>query len=361
MDTHEQTTLPNLTFSLHALDELFNLQNQELGKPLVPYRVLIMIHIVMSAFWVILSLAGLTANFINIRTFLKIGLDDSVTVSFFALAISDFDVCSIAFVEMITFIIYLFENELQLWFYLPPLISTFFLMCVRRIFNITTIVITTFLAIQRCICVIFPFHVKLIFTKTRTIIFLVITFSFCIICQSLYTWRHQVVRTTNTLWNRTQLVVYVPPGSEPYLLLTDVVIAIGLNMSCQIIVIVCLFIMGVSLKKSARFRETAATNVSTNVKDVDAPETRKDKTMSKEKQAMIQVALVSAIFVVTNSPYFVYGIANSFIPGLGINKRLNNLYHLLHNIMFTAELLNSSVNFIVYYKYNSRFKSYCFK
>lgn len=342
-------------------DVMVNLtfQNYSDTHPL-PTAILQLFHITMTGFWFIICGIGICTNVCNLRTFVIMGLDESVTISFFTLAISDFNICSIAFIELIAFLASVLEREYNIYFLLPPIIPAFYLMCVRRIFNTTTVLITTFLALQRCFCVVIPFHVKGMFTCFRTICFMVCIFSFSTICSFLYIWRQKVIQGTNAVHNATQLFLYVPPGSEPYLFLMEAFLGIVLNLSCQVIIVLCLIIMGVVLRKSQRFRKSVTTTQAITVHEKTETANSnavKIRENSKETQALIQVSLVSAIFILTNAPYLGFGIANLLIPQFGVNLAYHNLFHLAINIMFTAELLNSSVNFVVYYKYNSKFRN----
>lgn len=317
-------------------------------------------HKVMIVFWFLICGTGICTNSLNLRTFLAMGLSDSVTVSFFTLAISDLGICSIALAEMMIFVTHYLEKDYNLYFYLPSSVVIVYFFCARKLFNTTTILITTFLAVQRCLCVVLPFHVKGMFTKFRTLCFLAVIFTFSTICTVLYVWKHELIEVPNSVHNSTQLKLFYPPGSEPYLFIMETLNGTVLNLGCQATVLLCLIVIGVTLRKSVQFRRSATTQVTDNNKitatNVDAAKT---KERTKETQALVQVSLVSAIFIVSYCPYIGYGIANIFLPEFGLNLAYFNLFHLVHNIMFTTELFNSSVNVFVYYKFNTKFRD-CF-
>lgn len=368
---------------------------------IISFQILHLFHKVMASFWFLVSLCGIFTNHANTRIFYKCGLHSSANLSFFALSISDLCLCSSAFIELIAFLIMVLEVEYNFSMYLPATIVAHYIVMTRRIFNVTTILITTFLALQRCMCIVLPFQVKGLFNKQRTIYFMTITFTFSVTTHILYIWRHQVAKVLDPITNVTHFKTYIPPGSEPYLWMIEAFIGIGLNLLCQFVVFVCVIVMGVKLKKSQQFRQVATTanfdavastvTLKTIIKSKVAitdisgasskgintvggcnttrenPSTQpavpdnqsmKDKTTTtKEFQALMQVVLVSMIFIITNSPYLVYGIANVLIPEFSMGQKYHNLYHLVHNLMFTFEIMNSSINFLIYLKYNSKYRS----
>lgn len=318
-------------------------------------------HAAMTGVWLLISLTGVTTNILNLRTFVRIGLEDSVTVSFFALSISDFNVCSLSFIGMFGFLGIILQREFKLWFQIPPAIPTFFFWCVRRVFTTTTVLITTFLALQRCVCVVFPFKVRDLFTRSRTCTFMVCIFCFSAISFSLYTWRHQVRKTYNNATGISQLSLYILPGSESIFFLIEVILGIGLNISCQIIVLLCCIVMALALRKAVQFRKSATSADRKLSKDIDNRSSVQERTKSKEIQALTQVTFLSVIFVVAGMPYLFYGAANLLMPEFGLNQDYHNLYQFVHNIMFTCEVMSSCVNFVVYYNCNTKFRRHCFK
>lgn len=318
-------------------------------------------HLGMSGLWFVICISGIIANIVNLRTFRKMGLQDTVTTSFFVLAMSDLGTCSFALLDMSCFFVYLMSKEFNIFFYMPPLILSFFFMIPRRLFNTTTILITTSLALQRCIAVVFPFKVKAIFTKTRIVCLFGVIFAVSGTCHILFITEHYTYKVISPINNRTHLTLYVPSSSEPIPFLTEVFYGIVVNISCQIIVACCLVFMRLALKRSDNFRQGVTTANAPNIgtdRNIEQNPGHEDTTKgkSKQSQAIIQVSLVSVIFVITNTPFLCFAVANLTMPQIDLYGAWHNLYVFLHNVMFTAELINSSVNLIVYYKYNTRFR-----
>lgn len=341
-------------------------QLSQYGPDPISEETLYQFHLGMSGLWFFICITGISANVVNLRTFRRMGLQDTVTTSFFVLAISDLGSCSFALLDMSCFFVYLMSREFNLYFYMPPLFLAFYFHVPRRLFNTTTIIITTILALQRCVAVVFPFKVKTIFTKTRTLAIFSGVFVVSGTCHILYITEHYVYQKVDPIDNRTSLALHVPSTNEPISFITEVFYGIAVNISCQTIVICCLAFMLIALKRSANFRQGATTTTTTNAVNV-GPESKLEhncgqedaiKRRSKESQAIIQVSLVSIIFVITNAPFLYFAVGNLTMPQLDLYGAWHNFYIFLHNVMFTSELINSSVNFIVYYKYNTRFRKY---
>lgn len=323
-------------------------------------------HLAMSAPWFFICISGITANMVNIYTFNKIGLKDTVTISFFVLAISDLCTCSFALLDMSCFFGYLMGIEFNLFLYLPPFLVAFFFLILRRMFNTYTILITTFLAVQRCFAVVLPLQVKDIFTRERTFGYFGFIFVFSGTFHILFISQHYAFETKDAVTNRTYLTLYVPESKEPIPFMTEIFFGMIVNISCQIIVICCLIFMRIGLKRSENFRnknrntpDPTLNPAKSVVADSEQNTVQEDSknVRSKQSQAVIQVSFVSIIFVITNMPFLSFALANLLKPEIDMLGAWHNVYVLLHNIMFTAELINSSVNFIIYFNYNTKFRN----
>lgn len=306
---------------------------------------------ILSVFRCVISVMGLCTNVLNLNTFIKVGLDETVTISFFALAVSDFFYCSLATVGLVPLLMSIAERNYSLYFYLPPNIVAFYIVCVRRIFSVTSVLITTFLAIQRCLCVVLPFQVKSVFTRFRTFCFVAIIFTFSLICHTLYIFPHRIREFHSHKHNATQLEWYLIPDSDQFVFPMAVLIGVAMNFGCQAVVLVSLVVMGIGLRRSLRFRKSVTIDARTN-------ET-KTKETPKEIQALIQVSIVSGIFFTMNLPYIGFGITNLLVEDFGLGLAWRNFHRMFHNIMTMSELCNASVNFFVYFKCNSKFRA-CF-
>lgn len=147
-----------------------------------------------------------------------------------------------------------------------------------------------------------------------------------------------------------------------------------LNVSNQIVVTLCVFVMAHVLKKSVRFRTTSsgaahnqkgrAANHShqhtTSKGDNQKSSTRNTTHDRKEKLVIVQVTLVCIIFLVCNFIRLRMASAARLEPRFHLQERFHNTYLLCYNLMVLFEYFNSCVNFFVYYKYNAKFRSLCF-
>lgn len=301
----------------------------------------------------VMCVMGMCTNFLNLNTFLKIGLKETVTISFFALAVSDFLYCTLTSFGLVPSLMSVAERNYSLYFYLRPMVIAFFIMCVRRTFSVTSVLITTFLAIQRCLSVVLPFHVKGVFTRSRTFCFMAIIFTFSLICSMLFTFPHRTREFRNPKFNATQLTMYRLPDSDWFVFPIELLFGIVINFGCQAIVLISLVVMGMWLRKSAQFRRWSTTGPRPGIT------WNKQNTSSKETLALIQVSIVCAIFITMNIPFVCLGITKLLVADFGPGLAFRSFYRMFYNIVTLSELCNASLNFFVYFKYNSKFRA-CF-
>ncbi|GFO05250.1 chemosensory receptor a [Plakobranchus ocellatus] len=112
------------------------------------------------------SVLGLGTNITNIVVFIKMGLQETTTISMLALAVSDFLCCLLS---LWTYMCYLpaFRDLPSLPFE-PSEISSETGVNVRAYLTRTGALITTFITLERCLCVVVPMKVKNIITVPVT-------------------------------------------------------------------------------------------------------------------------------------------------------------------------------------------------
>ena len=154
--------------------------------------------------------------------------------------------------------------------------------------------------------------------------------------------------------------------------------------SCFSIVIACLVVMITKLRASAKFRTTLSANGPSGVKDgplstskardesdaknkMESTATKDEKSKSKimstrEVKVLRSVILVAVIFVVCQVPFMTYSLArrlNSKFDdpeGFGKLPRYVFLYAIASSISKMCAFVNSTVNILVYYNHNSRYR-----
>ena len=136
-------------------------------KRLPFYRELLFLTDILTPIWPTLVLAGLIFNKINVVTFAKVVVKDSVTTLLLTLSISD----AIYLTRMIPTVMY--------WQVLDtPTTRVGHYLCYWRAmtFYDYSSHISVFLGVTRCACVVKPLHFKSVFTKSRTVIAVILLF-----------------------------------------------------------------------------------------------------------------------------------------------------------------------------------------
>ncbi|KAK0065507.1 growth hormone secretagogue receptor type 1 [Biomphalaria pfeifferi] len=114
-----------------------------------------------------LSLCGIIANCVNIIVFSKQGLNTSVNLNLFSLAVADLGSLSSLFLESLSFKPALERAGIA---YLTTELFYASSVTLRFLFARIAWWITTFISFERCLCVTLPLHIKQVLTTKRTVL-----------------------------------------------------------------------------------------------------------------------------------------------------------------------------------------------
>lgn len=327
------------------------------------------------------GLFGAITNSICIRGFRKIGLVDSVTVCWFLQAIFDIIIVLFTISSSIVAFLDLDERHSKTQYPIKMRYVSHFFGTITRIFSESSFNITVFLAIQRCACVIRPLQFSRSFTRFKTYLIIMSIFSFhCIVYLILLSY-YRIEKKSNPLTNSTHNALVVMSGRKFYSKLIFMMYGIGFTIANPLIVAVCTIFMARALNRSIHFREIANSSpkikprirtkgliswidldlqgtktIQSNQKDLAKSCMVKDK---KEIRLIVQVSLLSVIYLVCSLPRITMGITVAIEKQFAIRGQYNNVFIICYLIMITFENINCSLNFFVYYKYNRKFRHAC--
>ena len=328
---------------------------------------------------------GVVANIINIIVFFKTGSKDNVTISLLALSMSD-----LAFLVVISphvahiAVDHLVQYRLGIrlkWLVDPTTLLVPFYWYAFLFYDTSTL-ITAYISVVRCACIALPFKVKDMFTSRRALITFLVFF-ICVFFLRLPMFiKKRFVRISDKLTNSSKVVVRdFEDGGLAYTI-NDIVSRNIQPWSCFIIVIACLVVMVSRLRASAKFRSTSSSNGPSGVEDrpLSTPKTRdecdakmeskatkdeksKSKVIStRDVKVLRSVILVAVIFVVCQVPFMTYSLArrlNSKFDHPDVFGKLPKYVFLFAIGNTTSKLcafVNSTVNILVYYNHNSRYR-----
>ncbi|GFS27317.1 chemosensory receptor C [Elysia marginata] len=354
---------------------------------------------------VLVSLLGIFTNAASLKAFLAMGdvFKDGVALTFFLLALTDLSVCCLSlswgvcalgnFVEQHVNRFYRpappapagsssvrYQLETRQLFAFPidlSMVAVYsYVAC--SIFSMTTSLITTYLAVMRCLCVARPltFRASLSPGKTALLFGAFFTFSLVVRVPTLALTDVKVI--FNPRINASRPAMWSHPTRELVKDMTWSVVDIPIPLAAEVTLTICVIVMGRALKASANFRNKLASGMTSNSSDAHEKVDQSSSNPGKEetngaisedaapiklskKEARIiqQLVFISLLFLCCNIPKLIRIVIDSAEPEFSIRGRYRYLYGIVFTIQIIFEILNSSLNFFIYYKFNSRFKESC--
>ncbi|GFN91582.1 cholecystokinin receptor type a [Plakobranchus ocellatus] len=224
------------------------------------------------------TLLGILSNLANIIVFAKLNQKDSMTTCFIALAVSDLLYSLFALPTLIGGI--LFESGIRILnsILIRSLLSFGFVNC-KPLFHKISITITTFMSIERSLCVMRPFLVRQVFTRRRVIVILVAIFLL------LTAWFMPVMVSVELVWkytfNKTASVATLRGTSRHAFLQELIFLSTGfpLVFTTQVVITISSIVMITGLKSHLKFRQAASisTTMRNNYKHRTTREYRESK------------------------------------------------------------------------------------
>ncbi|CAL1539332.1 unnamed protein product, partial [Lymnaea stagnalis] len=319
----------------------------------------------------------------NIVVYLRLGIKDGISVCFFFLSILDL-ICVILLSANDGFLVgtYALPKTWPVDSATITAITTYY----YTLFADMSLVTTTFVAVQRCCCVVLPFTFKCVFTRSRTFVILA---ALSLSCLALYlpVLTSQGLReVTDASSNVTRWVLWTS-RDRGFIYSVRSVTTLIVVAACEVTVIACLFIFASSLRASVQFRDSNAKvrigelKAENSIKHVSKPRKclNKDLTQSlpiktdtqnkdncserpgrtkpaKELQLVKATFVLSLIFVVCNAPRLAIYNALLIEPEFNVSRRYESTYMLSNVLRFTVEAVNLSSNMFVYLRFNRKYR-----
>ena len=302
-----------------------------------------------------LLLTGLITNSLNIITFLKAGVNDSVTVLLLTLSISDaIFLCFFAPSVLGLFLSWLGTFQIR---ELNELLRILFFPAFT--FYDFSAYISVFLGVTRCACVAMPLRFKLVFTLKRTVFSIIVLFCVDILLHipvlSIYKlkWKTDQLRNTTflTVVGESRDVYYYKRG------LNDIINKNTLQVISFIILVLCTILLSYKLYESSKVRSKPA-SVTGSSKEKDGSNQKKPHELSAKDVRVVQsVILVSSIYIMAQLPSLIYTALRNIHPEFCGGCRYHYLVGISFKTTYVVYLLNASVNILVYYNYNSKYRT----
>ncbi|GFR72695.1 chemosensory receptor A [Elysia marginata] len=298
-------------------------------------------------------LFGLLANTVNIVVFLKAGAKDNVTILLLSLAVSD-----LVFLILITpttcrYVILALASSYRLPFD-PPILSFLFYWPAFTAYDLSAY-ISVSLGVMRCACVAMPLKFKFVFTKSRTIkwvMFLVIlAVSLRIPVLTIHRISWKIDSATNI---SSPYLKYVNRESMSHV--NDILnrgIIIYIN---YVTMVTCVCLLTFKLYQAAQIRRSCTSQLPES--SVDSSAKPDDQGLSsKDLQVVKSVVLVCTIFILSQLMFLVTSTVRLMSPEFDSFADLFFLFGIFSQVNLACSYLNASINIFVYYNCNTMFRS----
>ncbi|XP_059145257.1 uncharacterized protein LOC131932358 [Physella acuta] len=316
-----------------------------------------------SGLWPLVSVFCFTCNTVNITVFLKVGIQDSVTLSFLALAVVDacYVVCSAVSVAYLNRAInaedvFKIASLFSLGGYSSAYMDLFFNM---------SIAIGTYISVVKCCCVVKPLTFKLMFTTRRTLVVLIIIVLACFTTKFPRYSKFGVTWQRSPYNNQSDFKLWFASDYPTYervnFLLNETIYPVLVSST----VIVCSVVLTKALIKASRVRRTMThvfkTDITKIITDSQDNETSNTVMLSnKELKVLKTVAILTGFLLLEVVLVSANALAMVFIEEFAPGRRYSNLNATTQYVRIFWIQVTASVNTVLYIQYNSRFRK-CFK
>ncbi|KAK7005266.1 tachykinin-like peptides receptor 86C, partial [Biomphalaria glabrata] len=290
----------------------------------------------------LLGIMGMIANVINMAVFIKQGLNSSINISFFTIAMSDMlrivciqwaNICFNPYIDNAGAPIYFTD----LYGITGALTSGFGCR--------VTLWVIVYITAERCLCILFPLIIKNIITTTRSrIIIVMINFfnSLTLIPEysTMYlTWKYNKDRNMTFLGvafnsNRAQT-----QGLS--FLMHVILVVIGL---CCVIVLTSILVIHLRRQTKWRMKNSAESKQRSSVS-------------SRDRKSEVLVVTVAISMVISYIPLTCTSLVTVFMPEFYMGGKYYSIFRDTWAMIFLFGIMNSSTTIIIYYKMNSRYRN----
>ena len=299
---------------------------------------------VLSASMVGTGIVGTLGNILILVVYSKLGFQETVHISYVALAVSD--LCTV-FVTMVYASLNHFVDENVLkgyhlkgdWGRIVDIVGA----VPHLAFSRTTALITAWVSLERCVLVLYPIKAKVMIT--RTISRAVVVSCFLLGCgpMSLFvsaaSFDYQSVvfdMASPMSWIATALYGFIYP------ILTWTTVTI------------CTILLTLKLRQSARFRNL-------NSSGTPSPGSDQHQMSPREMRLIRTVIAVATVFILFSFPLSAQAVSVMAVYEYSLVGSLQYLFRTITMVCLLLSQINSSVNIVVFTVLGSRFRAALFK
>ena len=285
------------------------------------------------------------SNIIVITTYIKLGFEESINISYFALAVSDLGVTVTTCWGGITNLLFLTEARIP---FNAFEISSPTVYWPSEGLEKTTTCITAYIALEKLLCVVFPLHVRKIMTRKKTAIIVGSTFLFVFGVSniSFFVYRFQWVFDTSrneTILRTFDLKEKIPAARvvEKFL---DMYVSSCIHFSSLIIIWICTIFLAITLNRNVKARESNLGQGKTSISQV------------RNVRVIKTVLLIAGVYLVCSTPRTVCNIVSVVTTEFHTRGIYFKTYMVTVVTCVQLSLCNSSANVFIYLYMSSKFR-----
>ncbi|KAK6978519.1 FMRFamide receptor [Biomphalaria glabrata] len=300
------------------------------------------------------SFLGLGANCINLIVLSKLGLQNGNSVGVFALSVTDFIV---TLTQLATSLCYLLDKMYPDHPSNLRVLGNFELGWIRYTCFFISGWITALLSVERCCCVLLPFKVKQLFSRSRVVTAVLVVYTVYIgFTLPLYASQNLSWSPINFTDNKNvtkERLFLVFKYTEEFLVLQKYlmsVFVVALFFMCQVLLLSCTAVMIHVLHASSKFRHA--------IKKESHPSVPQYSLSTRERRLVRVILCLALIFTICNLPRFADHALRYAITGMEFGMFVN-LSSLLWSVSDFCGTINCSTSFLVYWTLNTNFRKSC--
>ncbi|GFR63984.1 chemosensory receptor B [Elysia marginata] len=296
---------------------------------------------------IITSNIGMVANALVLTTYWKIGFTESINVSYFALGISDIGVLGASLWGAILNILDFLQVDLPFY---PYEISSLTMYWPTEGFEKTTSCITAYIAFERCLCVLFPLHVKRFMSRKKTTIIVGTIFALVFGPTNLPYVYYKFEWRIDFRTNKSMLGI-IGRSRSPVLFYLLEMLGIYINsvvhFTALIIIWICSAFLAVTLKRNVKERET---NFGKESKKFNVSQAR-------NKRVIKTVLMIASAYLIFSTPKVILNILSDIYDRhFALGEVYARTYMTSIIVGVQLSLFNSSVNLFIYVYTSSKFR-----
>ncbi|GFR79810.1 chemosensory receptor B [Elysia marginata] len=303
------------------------------------------------------------ANIITIIVYKKLGFENSTNVSLTALAISDLGGGITTIVSVMAYFLHSIPNVRFTYE-----IFTAFAPYPHLVFSRLSALITTYISVERYLCVTLPLKIKSIITTRRTFVAMSTIFVFSIGMNLHLSLRFPIGWKFYPDRNKTLLGV-VPCTNRAVLAfhgVRTVIFSSILPAFTASTAVLTTILLSVALQKNKKWRDAnksvvpASSGGAAKEKQNASSSSSSSNPLavdSKEARAVKMTTAITTVFIVSSIPSIIHQLVTMAIPEFEVDGRYQHMYVLTGMSFLMVDCINCSANVIIYYKMSSKFRS----